>query len=174
MAERPDEEVRLVPYDPKWPALYAAEAARLAEAIGPWIVDGIHHVGSTAVPGLTSKPVIDILVGVESLPASLPCIDLVEPLDYVYFPYRPDEMHWFCKPDPTHRTHHLHLVPASSERYADEIAFRDYLCSHTDRARAYERLKISLAEEHHHDREAYTDGKSVFIRATLDLAAGTS
>jgi len=166
----PDEEVRVVPHDPQWAADFAEEAGRLSGAIGTWATGGIHHVGSTAVPGLAAKPVIDILVGVASLEASLACVDLVEPLEYAYFPYLADEMHWFCKPSPARRTHHLHLVPTSSTRFRDELAFRDYLRAHAARAQEYERLKFRLATVHGHDREAYTQGKTDFVRSTLDRA----
>ena len=165
-----DEEVVVVDYDPAWPDLFAAEAVLLDAAIGEWITGGIHHVGSTAVPGLGAKPVIDILVGVGSLEASRPCIDLVAPLRYRYAPYRTEQMHWFCKPDPAHRTHHLHLVPTGSQRYADELAFRDYLRAEDDRARAYEVLKRELASQFRDDREAYTEGKGSFVTDTLALA----
>jgi GrpB-like predicted nucleotidyltransferase (UPF0157 family) len=165
-----EEEVRVVPYDPAWVASFAEEAVRLTDVIGTWATGGVHHVGSTAVPGLAAKPVIDILVGVESLEGSRPCIALVEPLQYVYFPYLADEMHWFCKPDPARRTHHLHLVPTGSPRFSDEMAFRDYLRTHTGHAQEYERLKLHLAAVHRHDREAYTQGKSDFVRSTLELA----
>lgn len=165
-----EEEVVVVDYDSAWPGLFAAEAALLDVVIGEWITGGIHHVGSTAVPGLAAKPVIDILVGVGSLEASRPCIDRVAPLHFVYAPYRAEQMHWFCKPDRMHRTHHLHLVPTDSQRYTDELGFRDYLRSHGDRARAYATLKRSLAEEFRHDREAYTEGKSAFVAETLALA----
>ena len=73
-------------------------------------------MGSTAVPGLTAKPVIDILVGVADLESSRPCIELLSPLQYLYAPYLPDVMHWFCKPSPARRTQHLHLVPSGSAR----------------------------------------------------------
>jgi len=129
-------------------------------------------VGSTAVPGLAAKPVIDILVGVNDLQLSRPCIDRVAPLHYVYAPYRTGEMHWFCKPGPDQRTHHLHLVPTASQRYADELAFRDYLRSHGDRARAYAALKRDLAQEFRHDREAYTAKKGAFVLETLAMARG--
>lgn len=165
-----DEQIRVVDYDPSWPERYAEEATLLSAALGGHAVGGIHHVGSTSVPGLMAKPVIDILVGVESLAAARPCIEIVAPLGYCHFPYRVDDMHWFCKPGPARRTHHLHLVPALSRRFADELAFRDYLRAHTDRARAYEQLKISLAKQFRDDREAYTEGKAEFIGQTLDLA----
>ena len=92
-------------------------------------------------------------------------------LDYLYSPYRHEEMHWFCKPDPTRRTHHLHLVPTDSQRFRDELAFRDHLRSHPDVAAVYARLKRRLAAEHEHDREAYTRAKGEFIRAALDRAS---
>ena len=167
-----DEEIRLAAYDPGWPDAFVAEAARLDAAIGPWVTGGIHHVGSTAVPGLTAKPVIDILVGVADLESSRPCIELLAPLQYVYAPYLPDVMHWFCKPSPASRTHHLHLVPSGSARYIDELAFRDYLRIHPDAARLYEERKRHLASLHRHDREAYTDGKDAIVRRIVDLARG--
>ena len=165
-----DEEVRVVPYDPEWVVSFAEESGRLSDIIGKWATGGIHHVGSTAVPGLAAKPVIDILVGVDDLETSRACIAVVEPLGYAYFPYLTDQMHWFCKPSPSRRTHHLHLVPTGSTRFTDELAFRDYLRAHTECAQQYERLKVDLASRHTHDREAYTQGKSVFVRATLELA----
>lgn len=77
--------------------------------LGGFATGGIHHVGSTAVPSLDAKPIIDILVGVESLDASQPAFGPLARLDYMYAPYLADEMHWFCKPNPSRRTHHLHL-----------------------------------------------------------------
>lgn len=165
-----DEAVYLVDYDPAWPERFRLEEAALQDAIGSWVTGGIHHVGSTAVPGMSAKPVIDILVGVESLEASRPCIELLAPLQYLYAPYRADVMHWFCKPDPAKRTHHLHLVPTGSARYLEELAFRDYLRAHPERARAYEALKRDLAVRFRHDREGYTQGKAEFVRELTELA----
>ena len=165
-----DAPVQVVDYDPTWPAQFAAEAEALRAVIGPWATGGIHHVGSTAVPGLAAKPIIDILVGVDSLEASTECIELVAPLHYVHAPYRVDEMHWFCKPDPAARTHHLHLVPTDSPRFINETTFPAYLRKHPERAAEYAELKRDLAERFRHDREAYTSGKSDFIRKTLRLA----
>jgi len=161
----PDEKIFVSPYDPAWPMAFEREAAALAEVLGPWITGGINHVGSTAIPGLPAKPIIDIMVGVADLETSRPCLDLVAPLDYCYAPYRTDVMHWFCKPDPARRTHHLHLVPTGSKRYVDVLAFRDYLRAHPDVAAEYADLKRSLAAEHPTDRNAYTDGKSELVAA---------
>jgi GrpB-like predicted nucleotidyltransferase (UPF0157 family) len=163
-----DDPIRIAAYDPSWPARFQEEKTRLEQAIGPWTTGGMHHVGSTSVPGLDAKPVIDILAGVESLAASRACFDPLLELDYHYAPYRSDEMHWFCKPSPSHRTHHLHLVPAGSARYRDELAFRDALREQPATAHAYLRLKRELANAHQHDREAYTAAKAEFIADVLD------
>jgi GrpB-like predicted nucleotidyltransferase (UPF0157 family) len=163
-SEWADEPIRVVDHDPAWPQLFRLEAATLEPVIGPWVTGGIHHVGSTAVPGVAAKPIIDILVGVESLAASRPCIELLAPLQYVYSPYLPEVMHWFCKPNPAQRTHHLHLVPTGSARYRDELTFRDRLRADPELARAYESLKRDLAARFRDDREAYTEGKAAFVR----------
>lgn len=162
-----DEPIRLSAYDRAWPERFDEERAALAEAIGNWIVGGIHHVGSTAVPGLEAKPIIDILVGVRDLEESRACFEPLTGLDYLYAPYLPEEMHWFCKPRPSHRTHHLHLAPVGSRRYADELAFRDRLRADSSVAAEYAALKSGLAARFARDRESYTEAKSDFIREVL-------
>jgi GrpB-like predicted nucleotidyltransferase (UPF0157 family) len=89
----------------------------------------------------------------------------------MYSPYRPDEMLWFCKPNPAQRTHHLHLVPTDSRRFRAELAFRDYLRAHAEVAKDYGVLKRRLAIEFEQDREAYTEAKSGFIQEVLGRAA---
>jgi GrpB-like predicted nucleotidyltransferase (UPF0157 family) len=165
-----NEPVRLVRHDPAWAARFREEADVLRATIGRWVTGGIHHIGSTAVPGLDAKPIIDIAVGVESLEASRPCIDLLGEIDYLYSPYRGEVMHWFCKPDPARRTHHLHLLPTGSARLADEIVFRDYLRTHPARAAGYGDLKRQLAAEHTEDREAYTAAKAGFVESVTAAA----
>jgi GrpB-like predicted nucleotidyltransferase (UPF0157 family) len=162
-----DEPVQVVPYDASWPARFDAEKALLEPAIGRSVTGGIHHVGSTAVQGLAAKPVIDILAGVKDLPSSRACFGELAKLSYQYAPYRTDEMHWFCKPSPAHRTHHLHLVPTGSRRYREELAFRDILRALPDLAERYQALKQQLAAEHRTDREAYTESKQAFIAEVL-------
>jgi GrpB-like predicted nucleotidyltransferase (UPF0157 family) len=164
-----DESILLRTYDPSWPARFEEERAALGDAIGKWIVGGIHHVGSTAVPGLEAKPIIDILAGVRDLEESQRCFEPLARLGYLYAPYLPEEMHWFCKPHPSRRTHHLHLAPAGSRRYLDELSFRDRLRGDAGLAAEYLALKRDLARRFANDREAYTDAKSVFVRRVLDL-----
>jgi GrpB-like predicted nucleotidyltransferase (UPF0157 family) len=165
-----DEPIQVVPYDLSWPARFEEEKVLLETVIGDQVTGGVHHVGSTAVPGLDAKPVIDILVGVHDLPSSRACFQPLATLGYLYAPYHESEMHWFCKPDPSHRTHHLHLMPTGSERYLDELAFRDILRARPDVASRYAAVKRSLATRYTHDREAYTEGKTSFIALTLNEA----
>lgn len=159
--------ISVAPYDSRWPQMFAGERAALEIAVGDWIVDGVHHVGSTAVPGLDAKPIIDILVGVESLEVSRACFEPLSRLEYLYAPYRSDEMHWFCKPDPSRRTHHLHLIPHDQPRYAEELAFRDRLRGNPALVHEYAALKRDLAARFGDDREGYTDAKTVFIRRVI-------
>jgi GrpB-like predicted nucleotidyltransferase (UPF0157 family) len=165
-----NEPVRIAEYDPNWPLKFEAERAALRECFGPWVAGEIHHVGSTSVPGLPAKPIIDILVGVESLDHSRPCIERVASLGYLYWPYRSDVMHWFCKPHPARRTHHLHLVPMGSQRYLDELAFRDALRADSTLAARYGALKRDLAGRFRGDREAYTQHKTPFVQEVLSAS----
>lgn len=165
--EPADELIRLVPSDPEWPLRFAQERAALEESIGGWVCGGIHHVGSTAVSHLEAKPIIDILVGVRDLETARACFAPLAELEYLYAPYLPEAMHWFCKPDPARRTHHLHLVPTDSQRYRDELAFRDLLRADPEIAERYAALKRALAGRHRDDREGYTEAKGAFIRASL-------
>jgi len=166
-----DAPVHVVPYDPGWPDRFEAERRALVEAIGPWLVaNSIEHIGSTAVPRLAAKPVIDIMAGVETLDASRAALVVLERCKYCYFPYRSDVMHWLCKPSPAERTHHLHLVPIGCALWIERLAFRDYLRTHPDVAQEYAVLKRRLADAHPFDREAYTDAKSPFVRRVLERA----
>lgn len=166
---KPDEAIKLASYDPVWVVKFEAERVLLAGAIGEWVTSGIHHVGSTAVPGLEAKPTVDILVGVESLEGSRACFEPLAKLDYLYAPYRPEEMHWFCKPSPSRREFHLHLVPTGSARFRNELAFRDRLRVDAGLAREYAELKRSLAARFQNDREGYTEGKGDFVARVLGL-----
>jgi GrpB-like predicted nucleotidyltransferase (UPF0157 family) len=162
--------VVIVPYDPTWPAKFEVERGILTEALAPWLSGPVEHIGSTAVPGLPAKPVIDIGAPVSSLEESVGAIDALRPLSYCYFPYKADIMHWFCKPSDQHRTHHLHIVPVGSELWQDRLLFRDYLRMNREVAEEYAALKMRLAVAHRSDREAYTELKSDFILKTIEDA----
>jgi GrpB-like predicted nucleotidyltransferase (UPF0157 family) len=162
--------IHVVPYDSAWPSLFAQEQSLLRRELRKWLSGPIEHVGSTAIPGLAAKPVIDIMAGVESLAASQGAIAAASRLGYGYFPYKSGVMHWFCKPSPAFRTHHLHLVPLDSPAWRDSLAFRDYVRANPAVAAEYAALKLRLATEYEFDREAYTEAKGPFIKRVLDLA----
>ncbi len=127
------------------------------------------HVGSTAVEGLSAKPILDIMAPVASLEASREAIQAAHALHYLYYPYKAEVMHWFCKPSAAHRTHHLHLIPYQSDLWHQRLAFRDALRADQNLALRYEALKHKLAAQHRHDREAYTQGKTPFVMEVLGL-----
>lgn len=166
----PSVPIELSAYDVAWPEQFQAEKAVLEQGLSPWLAGPIEHVGSTAVPGLIAKPVIDIMVAVEGLQASKPAIQKAEALGYCYWPYKANVMHWFCKPSDEYRTHHLHLVPFASELWQARIGFRDALIRDRQLADEYAKLKTGLAKQHRNDREAYTEGKTEFIKQALELS----
>ena len=162
--------VEIVPYDSSWPIRFQEEADVLRRALATWLAGAIEHIGSTAIPGLAAKPVIDIMAGVQTLEESRPAIAVATELGYSYAPYQADREHWFCKPSPAFRTHHLHLIPTGTPQWLRPIAFRDYLRAYATVAGEYEALKRRLAQEHRLDREAYTQAKRPFIDRITDMA----
>lgn len=165
-----DAPIVIGPYDAEWPILFEKERAILENLLTKWLVGPIEHVGSTAVPGLAAKPVIDIMAGVKTLDESRPAIPTLAAVSYCYFPYRPEEEHWFCKPSPAFRTHHLHLVPFGSKSWKERIVFRDYLRRNFTTAEEYADLKQRLAKQYKYDREGYTEAKGPFIQRILKSA----
>lgn len=160
-------QIEVVTYDPAWPSKFKEERDVLEGVLAQWIVADIEHVGSTAVPGLAAKPIIDIMVPVESLEASRGSIEAASHAGYLYWPYKANVMHWFCKPSAAHRTHHLHLVPFKSSLWFARLRFRDALRSDSKLAERYAELKVQLAKRYRYDREAYTEGKADFVMAAL-------
>jgi GrpB-like predicted nucleotidyltransferase (UPF0157 family) len=169
--------VVIVPYDERWPGLYEAARAELAAALGDEAA--IEHVGSTAVPGLAGKPIVDIMVGVPSLDDDQPLVDAVVGLGYEYvaetsppMPFR----RFFRRSDQqlapgfARAGYHVHMVERAHEFWPAHLAFRDHLRAHPDDAAEYERLKVELAERFSTERERYTDAKGDFIAAVLAKA----
>ena len=176
------DEVKIADYDPAWPAKFAEEAARLRVALGDDLVVTVEHFGSTAVPGLTAKPIIDLLVAVRSLPDMRQRgIPALEALGYAYWSEdpAPDRM-FFVKGLPPNgpRTHHVHIVePGVSQdlrlgefSFADRLLFRDVLRADSEEAQRYEALKRKLAAQFPNDREAYTNGKTDYIYGVMQKA----
>ena len=156
--------IQIVPYDSTWPRQFESECAALGKCLVPWLDGEIQHVGSTAVPGLDAKPVIDIMVPVRDLESSRAALAVLPQLGYLYVPYRAEVMHWLCKPSAAVRTHHLHLVPYRSQLWRERLAFRDFLRGNVAVANEYAQLKHRLAQLHRFDRDAYTDAKFPFVQ----------
>jgi GrpB-like predicted nucleotidyltransferase (UPF0157 family) len=169
---RPDP-VFIVDYQPLWPQMFAEECEALAGALerAGATVNAIEHVGSTAVPGLASKPIIDVMIGVRDVASWVPCITPVVGLGYECLgEYGIPERIYFRKGEP--RTHHIHLVVHDGEFWRRHIAFRDILRRRPDLVEQYARLKRGVAVEHGTDRVGYTEAKSPFIKAVLREEAG--
>lgn len=162
----------ITPYDASWPALFEAEREALLSLLAPLDVS-IEHVGSTAVPGLAAKPIVDLMLGcanIERLGAFIPALE-GEGWEYVRahedrFP----ERRFLAKPRSRPRQFHLHAVEWETGFWERHIAFRDYLRRHPDTASSYQRLKIALAARLGDDREAYTEAKAPFIAEVLRRA----
>jgi GrpB-like predicted nucleotidyltransferase (UPF0157 family) len=159
--------VEVLAYDISRPSKFELERVCLENVLAPWLAGGIEHIGSTAVPMLSAKPVIDIMAPVHALKASLPAIDAVAQTGYVYHPYKPEVMHWFCKPTPSDRTHHLHLVPIGSQLWRERLAIRDALRDSPKLAADCAVLNSRLALEFRFDREAYTEAKTPSVKFVL-------
>ena len=132
------EPVYVVAYDPRWPSLFALECLRVEAAVGSY-AEAIEHVGSTAVPGLDAKPVIDLMVGVHDVQSAGSCIRPLEEIGYSYWAENPNPERMlfvrFADADRTSRNHNLHVVEAGGDLWSDRIVFWEHLRSHPEAAR---------------------------------------
>jgi len=162
--------VLVVDYDPRWPDLARSEIARI-DAACAGLELRVEHVGSTAVPGLCAKPVLDLLAG---RPKDVALAEVLRALTAAGYEYRGDlglaGREYLRRGDPA--GYHLHLVEQGSDHWNRMIAFRDYLRGHPDRAEEYGRLKRTWATMFSDDREAYVAAKSPFIERVTRLALG--
>src|SRR5215471_7951868 len=173
------EDVAIVPYDPRWPELFRREKEHLLSCLPAELIRRVEHFGSTAVPGLAAKPVVDLLVEVADLQATRTRIaPLLQSQGYDYF-WRPTHgddgppfYAWFIKRDSSSgtRTHHIHMVEAGFVEHWDRLLFRDYLVAHPEAARQYQGIKVRLASDHPNDRVAYTERKAEFVARVTEQA----
>jgi GrpB-like predicted nucleotidyltransferase (UPF0157 family) len=146
----------VVPYDATWPDLFDLEQARLEDALAPWLDGGIHHIGSTAVPGLSAKPIIDVIAGVRDLDEARAGFPRLEALGYAYRVHRP-EAHSL------HRAgYHLHLTEPDSDIWRERLAFRDALRRDPELRREYEEWKRA-----HAGPDGYDETKWPFVARVL-------
>ncbi len=166
--ERFDPAIRIVDYDPEWPHEFEREARAIQKALGDLVVR-IEHVGSTAVPEVPAKPVVDIQVSVADVEDEASYVAAIESLG-VPLRLREPEHRYFRPAGDQPRTVHIHVCNAGGEWEREHLLFRDYLRASPDARRAYAQLKQELAERYRDDRLAYTDAKTGFILDTLDDA----
>ena len=172
----------VVLYDPNWRLLFEEERRRIVEAVGH-IVAGVHHVGSTSIPGMPAKPILDIAVLLREFDDGEQCIEPLENIDYFHkgadevdipgdrFFLRGHPAQEGCSDGEEIRTHVLHMYTLDSPIRWNHFAFRDCLIAHPEVAAEYARLKLALAERHSDDRTAYSAGKRSFITGVLEKAA---
>ncbi len=165
------DEIVILPYSDEWIPIFEREKKRLSKALGSQIAS-IEHIGSTAVPGLSAKPVIDMVVGVRSMKEADALLPVFEDLGYltsIEFNKTLQDERFLMKLNDhgTARTHHVHIIPYQGPNWKKRIAFRDLLRSNAVLAEEYCALKIMLSEKFKYDRENYTQAKTHFIEEAL-------
>lgn len=164
-----DDFILIEPYNPDWPALAKLEVAKLKELLHfKWLV-AIEHIGSTAIPDLPAKPIIDLAVGVTDLEAAKKVlVPILEQNGYAFWAENPDLTKLFfvkgMPPFGEKRTHHIHVMSVDHHDWVVRPLYRDYLIHHPEARHAYAQLKQDLAKKFHKDREAYTQAKTEFVR----------
>jgi GrpB-like predicted nucleotidyltransferase (UPF0157 family) len=161
--------VKLEKYNPEWKKMFEEEKNNLKEKFGNTALS-IEHIGSTSIEGLSSKPIIDIAVGINNLEEFNKVKDkfLLEPYS-VKEDSDPGEI-LIRKGLEDNRTHFIHVMEIDSDRYNNSIRFRDYLRNHKEALKEYEELKTILAEKYADDRKSYTKSKNEFIKSILEKA----
>lgn len=165
-----DPAVRIVDYDLEWPVAAAAELLRIRERLGA-VAARLEHVGSTAVPGLAAKPILDLQVSVPDVARQDAYVEPLMALGYLFAPdpASPD-FHFFGKPPERPRSHHLHVCGVGSEHEFRHLAVRDFLRSHADEAASYAALKREVVARAPADRLAYIEGKDAYVAALEERA----
>jgi GrpB-like predicted nucleotidyltransferase (UPF0157 family) len=167
-----DEPVALRDHAAAWHEQFTVQRERLMRLLQPWLAAAPEHVGSTAVPGLRAKPIVDILAPVRSLDAARAAVPMLEADGWLFWPNDPNQHYrlWFLRPTPAARTHHLQLMQHDHAEPRNLLLFRDALRGDTGLRQAYAALKDELARIHGSNRNAYSDAKSNFVRTVLRQA----
>ncbi|MBV1856579.1 GrpB family protein [Catellatospora sp. NEAU-YM18] len=166
--------ITIVPYDPAWPTSFEAQRVRIEAALAGVLVGPVEHIGSTSVPGLAAKSIIDMLARVDGYDHAARIAAAMAGIGWFHAPEPGDETDRkmsFCFPDIAHRSHHLHVVQADSAGWSSWLAFRDHLRTHPADAAAYGELKAQLAAEDARDRPRYRAAKAPFIADVLRRSA---
>ena len=167
-----DQRVTVVGYDPAWPDQFAQQRPLVEELLRPWLAGPVEHIGSTAVPGLQAKPVIDMLAPVSSLARAQAAVSALAAAGWLFWPDDPCRHYrlWFLRPSPEARTHHLHVIEDGHVHAQALVAFRDALRADGELRREYAGLKVRLARQHRGNRNAYSNAKGSFVAQALRQA----
>jgi GrpB-like predicted nucleotidyltransferase (UPF0157 family) len=166
----------IAPYDPDWPRAFERQRDRIEPVLRPWLVRRVEHMGSTSVPGMPAKAIIDMLAVIRDIDDVQQLMGSLHALGWLHAPEPGDDQRRFrsfCTPSIANRTHHLHVVEMASEQWRGRLAFRDHLRGHPGLAGAYGALKRELAAHHGADpnrRDDYRNGKARFIAEVTELA----
>ena len=161
--------VKVVPYKKKWVDQFEKEKAQILEVCGDKIV-AVEHIGSTSVPGLAAKPIIDIAVGVKRLKDAEQLLKPLSKIGYHFYKQSQRQSLFVAKGPDENRTHYLHAMRYKGAKWNNDQLFRDYLRSHPKEVERYSKLKAKLAKIHPDDRQAYSDDKNTFIKSVISKA----
>jgi GrpB-like predicted nucleotidyltransferase (UPF0157 family) len=157
--------VRIVEYDPAWPVRAAQELERIGQALGP-LAQRLEHVGSTVVPALAAKPILDLQLSVAAIEPRARYVEPLQRLGYLFVPApESPDYHFFAKPPEDPRAYHLHVGEVGSAHELRHLALRDFLRAHDDEAARYAALKRQVVARHRQDLLAYIAGKEEFVAA---------
>ncbi|WP_224930338.1 GrpB family protein [Bacillus safensis] len=162
----PRGEVFLVPWSAEWVKEFEMEKKQIEEVIGQYIVD-VHHIGSTAINGLSAKPIIDIAIEINHFVDGEQCVTALQGLGYSYRGTNVlPERHYFSKGEP--RTHQIHMYQTGNRYLLEQINFRDYLRSNELARSEYQQLKLNLSSVNKNDKHKYAEGKTDFVKSILE------
>jgi GrpB-like predicted nucleotidyltransferase (UPF0157 family) len=167
-----DEPVRVCDYDPAWPSRFADQRDQVSAVLAPWLAAPVEHIGSTSVPGLPAKPIVDMLAPVTSLSQAQGAVPPLQEDGWVFWPEDPCRYYrlWFLRPQPEARTYHLHVIEHGHPQARALLAFRDALRGDPGLRTGYAELKKHLAREHRGNRNAYTNAKADFVAGVVRAA----
>jgi GrpB-like predicted nucleotidyltransferase (UPF0157 family) len=164
--------IQLVPYDPAWAQQFANEEALLEQVLAPWLVGKVEHVGSTSVPGLPAKPILDMIAPIGELTTAAAAREPLLEVGYASGVHRPAEAHYFFKPPVEHwwqRTHQLHLTEPTTPLWRSRVGFRNALRARPDLRDRYVELRRTLANSLIDDIDAYAGAKRDFVAEVLAM-----
>ena len=161
--------VKVVPYQKEWAEEFEKERSRILSVRGDSVV-AVEHIGSTSVPGLAAKPIIDIGVGIKRLKDADKLIKPLSKIGYKFYKEFQKQRLFVAKGTDDSRTHYLHIMRHGGSKWKNDQIFRDYLRSHPKEVERYAKLKKRLAKKYPNDRQAYSDGKREFIDTLVEKA----